>query len=167
MLSSQSLTFPNALTSTLLCYKSNDPLSNNTVPKARILSQALTELNFPTVSADTVINRNPSFAAQLGDVFGCFDIAGFTFSQENVEFYVEVLETKATLFIESTSPNQIISDSGSNLTSFSQGNARLVRIIHAVVSDTLLMNSNPTVIDAIYSDQTISQVFTQTYSFPF
>jgi hypothetical protein len=60
------------------------------------------------VSAETVLSRNPSFAAQLGNVFGCFDIAGLTFSQENIEFYVEVMATKATLFIESISPNQII-----------------------------------------------------------
>jgi hypothetical protein len=43
----------------------------------------LTELSFPIVTEREVQSQRPLLAAQIASPFGCIDLKGFTFSQNN------------------------------------------------------------------------------------
>lgn len=46
----ETLAYPDALTTTRICYKSNNP--NNSLPSARVFNTALQQINLPFVSAE-------------------------------------------------------------------------------------------------------------------
>lgn len=111
-----------------------------------------------------MLRENPSLPSEMGQNFGCFDMAGLKYSQESSDYYVEVMD-RATLFIEVTSSEQIIAEQNSGFIELKAQFCRQMRVLHAVVRDSLSLNVDPQIINTFLLDE--ESFLTKAVFFPF
>jgi hypothetical protein len=116
------------------------------------LNANLSELDLPFLPAAQILQENPSLSSSIGTNFGCFDMGGLVYSQENNDYYVEVMDD-ATLFIEGTSIENIINQQRSSFIELQPQFCRQMRVIHAVVRDSMYLNSGPQTITTFLRDE--------------
>ena len=97
ILTSQKFSYPPPLSSTLVCYRDNT--ASNFLPSSSISSLEGQTLTFPFYSEQDVYISRPLLAVNIGTNFGCYDVAGFTYSATNSGMVINVNSTNTTLFI--------------------------------------------------------------------
>lgn len=145
----ESIAYPAPLSDSLVCYKSND---NVTLPKARVLSQNLTELKTEKLSKEDATRFNPKLAQQIGSNFACFNLKNLEFSASSSIFIIEVFSKNATIYVSTRSEDSIISNSFEEAIPIQSAYATYMasytfQILSATIRDTLFMGEEPQIIN--------------------